>query len=181
MARRSPIITLEASASSSARPTDVYDVLADPSTHVDWAGEQSRKDFRLVKLDAPKGHASVGTTFTSVGANSKSGGMTFYDESVVTAASSPSGFGFETSAVLERKHRPTWRARFVHTYAIAPDGTGSRIDYSCDVFPSNYRPWWLHPLLQHATKRRIGGFMTKNLQNLAGAAKVRTTRKAVSR
>jgi len=171
MTTSSPILTFEVSVPSRARPEAVYSILADPSTHLEWAGRQAPKeDFKLLTLDAQKGRATVGTTFASSGASSKNGTMTFYDDSTVTEATAPSRFAFDTDSTLERKHRKTWRARFVHSYTLRTDGEGSRIDYTCAVFPQNYRPYWLHPLMRPMTKKMVNSIMTKHLENLARMA-----------
>src|SRR5260221_14521667 len=96
---RSPIVTFHASATSSASPEDVYEILADLSTHVEWAGKQApNKAFRLLTFDSSTGRASVGTTFASTGANSKNGGMIFHDRSVVTEATPPRPLAFVTDS-----------------------------------------------------------------------------------
>src|SRR5581483_3617760 len=92
-----PILTFEASVTSTATPEDVYAVLADPSTHARWAGEDaSDQGFAIIELEAPRGLAKAGTTFTSVGANGKSRKMIFHDRNVVTEAIAPHRFAFET-------------------------------------------------------------------------------------
>jgi hypothetical protein len=171
MSQGSPIITFEVSVTSKATPDAVYDVLADPSTHLEWAGEQAaRNDFRLLTLDAPKGKAAVGTRFVSTGASSKDGSSTFHDESIVTEATAPSLFAFVTDSHLARKRRPTWEVRFVHRYDVTPDGAGSRIDYRCGVYPVNYRPSWLHPIMRPLTKQMVGKLVTKHMANLSEMA-----------
>jgi hypothetical protein len=167
--QRRPVVTFEVAATSSASRETVYGVLADLSTHLQWGGEQSPdKEFKLLSLDAPKGHASVGSSFTSTGANGFK--MTFHDHSVVTEAMPSSDFAFDTQSYLERQHRAAWEARFGHRYGIEPDGSGSRITYRCDVYPLNYRPWWLHPMLRPMTRRMVSRAMAKNLENLARMA-----------
>src|SRR5437764_1194452 len=112
MTEQKPIITFRVSANAEAPIEEVYDVLANLSTHLDWAGTgSSREDFRLLTLDAPHGRASTGTEFTSTGASSKNGSMTYHDRSVVTDASAPARFAFDTHSVLERRHRPDWPVR----------------------------------------------------------------------
>jgi len=166
-----PIIRFEATVLSKASPNVVYDILADPSTHLDWAGKQaSRQDFRLLTLDAPKGVASVGTRFVSTGANSKDGSSTFHDESVVTEATPPSLFAFVTESHLERKHRKTWEVRFVHRYKVDAEANGSRITYTASVYPVNYRPYWLHPLMRPMTRKLVNIFTTKHISNLSRMA-----------
>jgi hypothetical protein len=164
-----PILTFEATSGSEASCEAVYDVLADPSTHLTWAGHQSpEKGFRLLSLDAPGGRASVGSSFTSTGANGSK--MTFLDHSVVIEAIPSSRFAFETQSRLPRVHRPEWSARFEHRYGIEPDGKGSLIRYSCEVYPLSYRPWWLHPLMRPMTRKMVSRMMAANLENLARMA-----------
>jgi hypothetical protein len=166
-----PIIQFKATVSSKAAPNVIYEILADPSTHLEWAGKQApRQDFRLLTLDAPKGTASVGTRFVSTGANSKNGSATFHDESVVTEATSPSLFAFVTESHLERKNKETWEVRFVHQYEVQPDGAGSQITYRASVYPVNYRPYWLHPLMRPMTRKMVQIFTTKHLSNLSRIA-----------
>jgi len=170
----SPIVTFHASATSTASPEDIYEILADLSTHIEWAGKQAaRKDFKLLTLDAPKGRAAVGTTWASTGANSKNGSMTFHDRSVVTEAAVPNRFAFVTDAHLERKNRKTWDVRFVHRYEVQPEGAGSRIMYEARVYPVNYRPYWLHPLMRPVSKKMVSIFAGKHMANLARMAENR--------
>jgi hypothetical protein len=180
MSQDSPILTIEASVTSKASPDAVYNVLADLSTHLQWAGEQAaRDDFKLLSLQAPKGRASVGTTFTSTGANSKDGSSTFHDESIVTEATAPSLFAFVTDAHLERKRRPTWQVRFVHRYDVQPEGTGSRISYTASVYPVNYRPYWLHPIARPMTRMMVKKYSAKHMENLSALAEKATSRARV--
>jgi hypothetical protein len=173
--RTTPIITFRSSVGSSAPPAAVYEVLADLRTHLDWAGRQAReKSFRLLDLQAPAGLASVGTTFGSTGANSKDGSSTFHDRSTVIEARTGSALAFETASRLDRKRRPTWACRFVHRYAIEPDGAGSRISYTCEVYPQNYRPYWLHPLMRPLTRGSVQHVVHRHLGNLARTVEART-------
>ena len=166
-----PIITFSATVRSEAAPAAVYELLATPATHLQWAGTQAPdKAFRLLTLDAGAGPAAVGATFVSTGAGDKSGSMTFHDTSTVTEATPSSAFAFETDAELVRKRRPAWHARFVHRYALQPAGTGTVVTYTCQVFPLNYRPYWLHPLVRPMTRRMIPRSMRKNMENLARMA-----------
>src|SRR5260370_35623291 len=50
-----------------AKPEDVYDILADLKTHLDWGGARQSSDFRLLSLEAAPGPATVGTSFSSPG------------------------------------------------------------------------------------------------------------------
>jgi hypothetical protein len=52
---------------SRARPEQVYEVLADLRSHLEWAGNRQFRSFRLLSLDTPSGPAEPGTQFTSTG------------------------------------------------------------------------------------------------------------------
>jgi hypothetical protein len=113
------------SVSSKASPEAVYDVTADLRAHLEWSVERARDDaFKLLTLEASEGPATVGTTFTSTGANFNG---TFHDRSVVTEAARPIRFILETDARLDRKRGTTWEVHFEHRYDVRPDGEGSRI------------------------------------------------------
>lgn len=171
MASQEPIITFTATVRSAAGPAAVYAVLANPATHLEWAGDQAPdKGFRLLTLDAAGGPAAVGTTFASTGAGGKSSAMTFHDTSTVTEAVPWTSFAFDTDAELVRKRRPAWQARFVHRYALEPEGAGTMVAYTCQVYPLNYRPFWLHPIVRPATAKMIPRAMRKNMENLARMA-----------
>jgi hypothetical protein len=165
---RSPLATFHATVRSTASPADVYEILADPSTHVEWAGKQAPyAGFKLLSFDGSNGKASVGTTFGSTGAGTKNGSRTFHDRSVVTDATPPNTFAFITDSHLERKRRPTWEARFVHRYEVHSEGSGSRITYEGCVYPVNYRPYWLHPLMRQLARKMVNFYTTKHIANLA--------------
>ena len=170
-----PIVTFKTSVTSKATPEEVYAVLADPSTHAQWAGKDApNPGFAILDLEAPRGQAKTGTTFTSTGANGKGGKMVFHDRTVVTEAIAPHRFAFETASHLVRPHRPAWEAKFVHRYDVVKDGTGTRVDYTCQVFPQNYRPFWLHPLMRPATRLMVPKSIAKNMTNLARLAEKTT-------
>jgi hypothetical protein len=133
-----PIITFAAIVRSAAAPAAVYALVANPATHLEWAGEQAPdKSFRLLTLDAAGEAATVGATFASTGAGGMRGTMTFRDTSTVTEATPASAFAFDTDAELVRTHRPAWQARFVHRYAMEPEGAGTVVTYTCKVYPLN--------------------------------------------
>src|SRR5437879_11746362 len=100
-------------------PDALYAVLADPNTHVIWAGKEApRGGFRLLTIDAPAGPAVVGSTFSSSGSNGKKGNKVSHDRSIVVEAVPGKRFGFDTEASMERKHKEAWRAHFEHRYTI---------------------------------------------------------------
>jgi hypothetical protein len=116
------------STTSAASPEHVYDLLADLPSHLIWGGERQNGP-RLVSMDAPEGPATVGTEFTTEGAD-RAG--TFRDISVVTEARRPELFGFVTEARLTTKRGVAdWTV--VHRYEIASLGAGCSIRYSLRV------------------------------------------------
>jgi hypothetical protein len=168
-----PIVTFAATIRSGAAPAAVYALLANPATHLEWAGEQAPdKSFRLLTLSSAGEPAAVGATFTSTGAGGMRGTMTFHDTSTVTEATPSTVFAFATDAELVRTHRPAWQARFVHRYVLQPEGDGTLVTYTCKVYPVNYRPYWLHPLFRPATGIMIPRAMRKNMANLARQAEL---------
>ncbi|HEY5148804.1 MAG TPA: SRPBCC family protein [Mycobacterium sp.] len=170
------LITFAATATSRADRQSVLDVLRDLPAHLEWAGTRSpQKTFRLLSLDAPAGPASVGTRFSSTGANMNG---TFHDTSVVTVAQ-PYTFAFETASRLERRHGAELLVHFAHRYEVEPDGAGSRIVYSCRAHDGNYVPYRLKPGLRAMTRSMINRSMTKQLHLLAQLAEDRATAPAV--
>jgi hypothetical protein len=166
------LITFGATATSHADQQSVLDVLLDLPAHLEWAGTRSpQKKFRLLSLDAPAPPASVGTRFTSTGANMNG---TFHDTSVVTVAESHS-FEFETASRLDRKRGAELLVHFVHRYDLEPDGTGSRIVYSCRAQSGNYVPYWLKPGMRAITRSMINRSMTQQLRLLAELAEDRAS------
>ena len=169
MSDQKPIVTFHVAVPSTAAPDAVYDLLADLTTHMTWAGEQGRhKGFKLLSLDASHGRATVGDRFSSQG--SARAAESFVDASVVVEATPGRRFGFDTQSRLDRKRRPTWHVRFAHRYTLVPSGGGTIIDYTCEVRPENYRPYWLQPGLKLMTPRMVQPMIRSNLKNLARMA-----------
>lgn len=168
MSQQKPAITFHASVPTTASPPAVYDLLADLSTHRVWAGEQGKKGFRLLSVDAPAGQLSVGDRWSSVG--SARNAESFVDASRVVDARPGHCFGFDTQSRLDRKRRPTWHVRFAHRYTLVADGSGSIIEYTCEVRPENYKPYWLQPVLKLMTPLMVQAAIRSNLRNLARMA-----------
>jgi hypothetical protein len=106
----------------------VYDVLVDVHSHLEWGGAmQPKATFRLLSLEAPEGPASVGTEFTSTGADALG---RFADSSVVTEASRPALFEFVTQTRLTTKKGKVVVWTNVHRYALTPEEQGCRISYA---------------------------------------------------
>jgi len=162
-----PMLTFVADQECPATPEQVYAVLADLSTHVAWAGRDTGKHDGLFALESDVTTAEVGTTWTS------SGGLrpdrnVFHDRSVVVEARPGEVLAFSAEARLDRWKKPEWQARFEHRYELVPSGSGTRVHYTCEVRPQNYRPYWLHPLMRPVTKRFMKRILLKpHLGNLA--------------
>ena len=164
-----PTITFAVTTWVGAPPEVTFGVLADPRTHLESMGRQAPADnFKLLTLESGDEPARVGTVFTSTGSNGM--GMVFHDRSEVTEVSAPRVFAFTTSARLVRKRRRAWQARFEHRYEVVGDGTGSRIEYTARVFPLNYRPYWLHPMMRPMTRIMVPRMMGANLRQFAKLA-----------
>ena len=162
-----PILTFVADQPCPAEPDEVYALIATPSTHLQWAGRDAGKADGLFELHAEEGQAEVGSVFTSSGGKTR-GAMTFHDRSVVTDAEPGRLFAFATESRLPRPRRPEWRARFVHRYELSRTDDGTLVHYTCQVWPVNYRPYWLHPLMRPVTKRLMRAIMMQpHLENLA--------------
>lgn len=157
---------------SEAPPEDVYAVIADLRQHLVWSGERAKDPtFKLLNLEAPGGTATVGTRFSSTGANFNG---TFNDRSVVTEATPPSLFVIDTDARLDRKRGRTWKVHFEHRYDIEPEGTGSRITYTETITRLNYVPYWLKFWMRPLSRRVINSADRKQLANLARLAEERS-------
>lgn len=112
-----------------AAPAEVvYDLLADVRSHLEWGGRmQRKKTFRLLSIEAPEGSVSVGSEFSSSGAD---GMGRFDDTSVVTEATRPSLFEFVTEARLSTKKGKVVEWTLVHRYEIDPRGQGCTVSYT---------------------------------------------------
>jgi hypothetical protein len=168
MTDAAPFITFRVSVDAAASPQAIYDLLADPRTHLEWAGKEApKKNFRLLSMDAPPGPLTVGDTFSSTGANVTG---TFHDTSTVVAADRGARFGFDTESTVVRKHVQAWHARFAHRYTLEATPQGTMITYTAEVRPQNYVPWWLRPGMRSMTRRQVPRMMRTHLENLATMA-----------
>ncbi len=156
---------------SKAPPDVVYDVVANLQAHLMWSGERAQDpQFKLLTLDAPPGHATVGTRFASTGANFNG---TFHDSSIVVDASAPERFVIETDAHLERERGRPWDAHFLHRYDILPEGDGSRIVYTETIDRVNYVPYWLRAWMRPISRLIINRADRRQLANLRRLAEER--------
>ncbi|MGB7804971.1 MAG: hypothetical protein WBM72_05145, partial [Actinomycetota bacterium] len=88
MAQRPFRFVTQTSVHSGASPEGVFDVITDLSAHLEWSGERAADDkFKLLTLEGAELTASIGSTFSSTGANFNG---TFYDRSVITELVRPS-------------------------------------------------------------------------------------------
>src|SRR5260370_7592112 len=99
-----------------AKPEDVYDILADLKTHLDWGGARQSSDFRLLSLEAAPGPATVGTSFSSTGTIPMSV-RRWKDSSTVTVADRPRTFEFIPEARPRDRNPTTPPTR--HRYQIS--------------------------------------------------------------
>jgi len=119
--------TAQISLPCEARPEDVFDILADLRTHLEWGGARQSSDFRLLSLEAAPGPAKVGTTFSSTGTIPMSRRQ-WQDRSTVTVADRPGTFEFTTEAQAGNRNAMT--ASYRHHYEISPAAGGARVTYT---------------------------------------------------
>jgi Polyketide cyclase / dehydrase and lipid transport len=159
---------------SRASAEQVFDVLADLRTHLLWAGERQKGTTRLLTLEAPEGPASVGTEFTTTGADPMGG---FTDRSVVTEATRPSAFEFVTEARLVTKRGKVADWTNVHRYELIPSASGCRITYTIRIARISSLPAPLAlfnvRLLSGVVRKASQGVARRGLDNLAKVAEER--------
>lgn len=112
------------SARCAASPETLYGVLADLHTHLDWGGSAQVPGFRLLSLEAGRGPAGVGTTFSSTGSIPMSG-RRWSDRSTVEVAEPGRTFQFLTDASAG-----AMTARYRHRYDIAAEAGGCRVTHT---------------------------------------------------
>ena len=138
---------------SKVRPEDVYDVLADLHSHLEWGGKRQFKSFRLLSLDAPTGPAAVGTEFTSTGGIPMNR-VRFDNRNTVTKADRARSFEITTESTIAWPNRAKGEGTFVNAFDISPDGDGSRVVYRSIQLRFRNPPWGLrYPLLRNVTYR----------------------------
>ena len=161
---------------ASGAPADVvYNLLAEIGTHLEWAGTmQPKETFRLLSIEAPEGPASVGTEFSSTGADPMG---RFADSSVVTEASRPGVFEFVTEARISTKKGNVIEWTNIHRYEIAPRAQGCRISYMLRVVRISELPGEMAmfriPGLRSLGLKISGSFARRGLRNLALLAEER--------
>jgi hypothetical protein len=160
---------------STAPAEEVYELLADIRSHLEWAGNrQPKKSFRLLSVQAPEGPASVGTEFQSTGIDP---GGRFADSSVVTEASRPSLFEFVTEATMSTKRGKVVEWTNIHRYELAPHGEGCRVSYTDRTVRVSELPGAMAmlkvPGLRSLGLKISGSFLRKGLRNLVRMAEER--------
>ena len=127
---RNPVIRFDGTCRASAE--QVYDLLADLRTHLEWAGERQGATTRLLTMEAPAGAGEVGSEFFTTGSDGRV--ARWSDRSVVTEATRPEVFEFVTEGRRDGKPgRKPWLATAVHRYEIASAGNGCRVTYTEDL------------------------------------------------
>jgi hypothetical protein len=170
--KREILVTLVVSGGASAE--HVYDVLADPRTHLTWGGERQRTKYRLISLEAPAGPVSVGTEFASTGADAMG---RFIDRSVVTEATRPSELEFVTEARLETTKGEVAEWTVVHRYELTPTADGCRVGYTIRVTRISALPGILKlfnvPVLAGLARAVAAAGPRRGLRNLVALAEER--------
>jgi uncharacterized protein YndB with AHSA1/START domain len=168
-------LVVRVEATSRATTEAVYAVLADLSSHTEWAGERQGKRTRLLTIDAPAGPAAVGTEFHSTGADPMG---TFSDRSVVTEAIPGRALEFVTEAHLTTKKGKSADWTNVHRYEVAPEADGCRIAYTIRITRISELPGMLAvfkvPGLRALGLKASSGVARRGVRNLARLAESRS-------
>jgi Polyketide cyclase / dehydrase and lipid transport len=139
---------------SRARPEQVYDVLADLRSHLEWGGRRQYRSFRLLSLDAPDGPAEAGTRFDSTGRIPMNRSR-FANRNQVTKAERPRLFEITTESTIAWPTRAHGEGSFVNRFEISPDGEGSRVVYTSEQLRFREPPWGLRYRLLRSVTYRI--------------------------
>lgn len=152
----------------------VYALLADPRTHVVWGGERQGKKSRLLSVETTDDIATVGTEFSTTGADPMG---RFADRSVVTVAEPPRSFEFVTEARLTTKKGKVADWTNVHHYEIRPTDDGCRISYSLRITRISALPgmlaWFNVPVLGSLVTKAAASLPKRGLRNLTDMAEER--------
>jgi hypothetical protein len=164
-----------------ASPADVFDVLTDLSTHLDWAGKRQHRGFRLLSLRGT-GPMEAGTEFTSVGSIPMARSR-WENDNVVVEARRPEIVEFHTDAVVVWRSGKRTEARYEHRYEIAPDGSGSRVVYRLRQTAITNPPLRMRaPVMRTMTHRvMIPRFCRRGFANLVRSAERHGSVRAASR
>ena len=170
-------MTLEARCDAS--PAAVYDVLADLSSHLDWAGKRQHRNFRLISLRGT-GPLKTGSEFTSVGSIPMARSR-WEDHSEVVEARPPEVLEFVTDSLVVWRSGKRTEAVWEHRYEITPDGSGSSIVYRLRRTAIENPPLRMSlPLMRTLTNRvMIPRFCRRGFENLLRSAELRSSMSGV--
>lgn len=167
-------LVVRVEATSAAKPQTIFDLLADLSSHLVWAGDRQAQKTRLLTIDAPTGPAAVGTEWRSTGADPMG---TFSDRSVVTEATPGKGFEFVTEARLTTQKGRTSDWTSVERYDLEPTVEGCRIVATSRVTRISELPGMVAlfnvPVLREIGLKVSAKVSRRTVRNLARAAEER--------
>jgi hypothetical protein len=167
-------IEVAVEADSAASTSTVYELLADPASHVVWGGERQGPRSRLLTMEAPPAPIGIGDEFSTTGADPMGG---FADRSVVTDATPSSTFEFVTEATFTTKKGASSVWTVVHRYALVPTAQGCRISYTLRITRISDLPGVLRifnwPVLSPIAVRASSSMSRKGVENLAAMAEER--------
>jgi hypothetical protein len=162
--------TLRLTRRCAAPPSAVYELLADPTSHLDWGGARQRRIFRLLTLDAPSGALGVGSEFASTGTV-----FVLYptaDRNVVTVAEPGHALEFLT----DNRYARHCTGRYRNRYDLVADGEGTVITYTFERLSISRPPLHMRGVMRWAMQRfgapRMFG---RGLDNLVTAAEASRT------
>jgi hypothetical protein len=168
---------------SNASPEDVFDLLSDLRSHLEWGGNRQYKMFRLLSLDAPATPAQVGDVFTSTGnipmTSAKKGH--WENTTTVTKAERPALFETRTEGRIPWSKGVAGEGTFDNRFEITPDGKGgSNVTYRAHQLRFLNPPWGLrYPLMREVTYRMwIPAWYRKGFKNMLKMAAERVGAKA---
>jgi len=166
---------------SDAPPAEVYAVVADLSTHLDWAGRTQHRGFRLLSLDGA-GPVQTGTVFTSVGTIPMARSR-WENRNEVIDARPGEVLEFHTDAVVNWRSGKRTEARYEHRYRIEPEGTGSRVTYRLREAKVANPPLRMRLPMMRAMSYRmmIPYYCGRGFKNLLRSAERRDARSGVAR
>lgn len=164
-----------------APPAAVYDVLADLSTHMEWAGKRQYRGFRLLSLRGT-GPVETGTEFTSVGSIPMTRAR-WENHNEVVETRPPEVLEFHTEAIAVWRTGKRTEARYEHRYEITPDGTGSRVVYRLRQTAIANPPLRMRlPMMRTLTHRvMIPRFCRRGFTNLLRSAELRGSTSGIVR
>jgi hypothetical protein len=172
--QRWPVVRFEAPTKAPAEA--VYALLADLSSHLQWAGNRQSPTFRLLSVEAPDGPATVGAEFHTTGADGKKARWT--DRSVVTEAIRPSVFEFVTEGRRDGKAgSEPLRSTTVHRYEIVRRPDGCDVTYTAELTrltgPTSVTRIARAPVIGPLLWRTAGKYMRRGFANLLALAEER--------